>query len=457
MSLTNDNDGPISTTDLSDEFDAFLDMLKSEDGEPVTPEPSAAIPTSNTVELFDKLEALLGRFIAFPSDEALWAVVLWIAHAHTLDAFDSTPRLALLSPEKGSGKTRTLEILSLVVPEPTHAVNMSAAALYRLVGDRQPTLLLDEADTYLGAAVAKQHEDLRGLINAGHRRGAEVYRGEVAGKAVKVVSFPAFAACALAGIGDLPDTILDRSIVVSMKRRAPNEHLEGFRERKVRPEGEQLRARLTKWAATAVHSLTDAWPEMPPGITDRPADVWEPLLACADNIGGRWPERGRRAAVALNEARSQRDPSLGVQLLVDIRGIFNARGVDRLTSEHLVDALCHIEESPWGELRGEPIDPRGIARRLRRFEVRPGDHRFGDEVHKGYRREDFHDAWTRYLPDVADVADVAQSQPHKGGSQASALFEGDLGDHLHNNKCADPPPLSSEGQQAQHRQREATR
>lgn len=170
-------------------------------------------------DLLDELDGLLGRFIAFPSDHARHAVVLWVLHCHALDAFESTPRLALLSPEKGSGKTRTLELLSLVVPTPMHAVNMSAAALYRVVGDRQPTLLLDECDTYLGNTIAKQHEDLRGLINAGHRRGAMTYRGEVSGKSVAVVEFPAFAACALAGIGDLPDTILDRSIIVAMKRR----------------------------------------------------------------------------------------------------------------------------------------------------------------------------------------------------------------------------------------------
>jgi hypothetical protein len=139
---------------------------------------------------------LFSRFVAFGSDEARWAVTLWTGHAHAVEAFESTPRLALLSPEKGSCKTRTLEVLGLVVPEPMHAVNMSAAALYRVIGEKHPTLLLDEADTYLGASVAKQHEDLRGLINAG---------------------------CALAGLGDLPDTILDRSVVIAMKRRASHE------------------------------------------------------------------------------------------------------------------------------------------------------------------------------------------------------------------------------------------
>lgn len=271
-----------------------------------------------------------------------------------------------------------------------------------------------------------------------------------------VVAFPAFAACVLAGIGDLPDTILDRSIVIAMKRRAPNETVEAFRERRVRPEAERLAARLVEWGETNVETLEDAWPEMPEGITDRPADVWEPLLACADQIGGDWPERARGAAIVLNNARQQRDPSLGAQLLADCRNIFTDREAERLTSEQLVEALCNLDESPWGELRGKPIDARGVARRLRKFEVRPGDHRFDEGVKKGYRLEDFHDAWHRYLPPVADVALVVHPQPDEGASDDVAFVQSELTYVLHNNTegetTAHPSP-AGDGQQGQQPQR----
>jgi hypothetical protein len=394
----------------------------------VTPSPATSPPAEkeeelrdaqpyagpSSVTLFDELDNLFARFVAFGSDEARHAVVLWVAHAHTLKAYESTPRLAMLSPEKGSGKTRTLEVLGLVVPEALHAVNMSPAALYRVVALRRPTLLMDEADTYLGAAVAKQHEDLRGLINAGHRRGAKVYRAEVSGKEIKVVEFEAFAACALAGIGDLPDTILDRSIVIAMKRRAPGETVEPFRERKVRPETSALLKHLTAWGAANVAALTDAWPEMPPGITDRPADVWEPLIACADAIGGHWPERARQACVVLNAAREDRDPSLGVLMLSDCRQIFATRDVDRLTSESLVEYLCQLDESPWNDLRGKPVDKAKVAKFLRRFDIKPNHHRFASGTKRGYLLEDFEDAWARYLPapsnsDVTGVTGVTDS------------------------------------------------
>ena len=135
------------------------------------------------------------------------AVTLWAAHAWALDAFDSTPRLAFLSPEPGSGKTRALEILTLLVPWPMHAVNATPAALFRSVADpaTRRTILFDEIDTIFGPK-AKEHEELRGLLNAGHRR----VRGRLPLRRrrhpTNVAEFPAYAAVALAGLGKLPDT-----------------------------------------------------------------------------------------------------------------------------------------------------------------------------------------------------------------------------------------------------------
>lgn len=223
----------------------------------------------NPAQLLDDVEAFLARFVAFPSEAARIAVTLWVPHCHSLEAFESTPRLALLSPEKGSGKTRTLEVLDLLVPTPMHTVNMSAAALFRQVADKQPTLLMDECDTYLGWRVAQKHEELRGLVNAGHRRGAVAYR--VRKESLKVDEFPAFAAAALAGIGDLPDTIIDRSIVVRMKRRALSEKIAPFRTarpgQRARPyaRGSHRGPKSTSssWAPPAQRCPRASWTEPP--------------------------------------------------------------------------------------------------------------------------------------------------------------------------------------------------
>jgi hypothetical protein len=149
--------------------------------------------------------AFIARFCALPTEHAYTAVTLWAAHAWTLDAFDSTPRLAFLSPEPGSGKTRALEILTQLVPWPMHAVNATPAALFRSVADpaSRRTILFDEIDTIFGPK-AKEHEELRGLLNAGHRRSGVAYRCVGEGTRQEVAAFPAYAAVALAGLGQLP-------------------------------------------------------------------------------------------------------------------------------------------------------------------------------------------------------------------------------------------------------------
>ncbi len=363
-------------------------------------------------EILDKVDAMFARFVSFPMDEHRWATAAWVVHCWTIDAFESTPRLAVLSPEKGSGKTRVLEVIELIVPNPLFTVNISAPALFRKVSEGSCTLLLDEADTYLAPRVAQNHEDLRGLVNAGHRRGAVAYRAAVGAKGgVTVSEFPAFAPVALAGIGDLPDTILDRSVLIAMKRRSPNDIVEPFRRRKVEREAVELQGWLESWADRHVDTLSEYEPDLPEGIVDRPADVWEPLIAIGDTAGTVWTERIRTAAVTLNTIRQQRDPSYGIQLLTDIRKVFEAMTADRITSEALLEALVAMVDSPWGDLRGKPLDSRGLARRLRPYDIKSTTHRFGEITKRGYLLGDFHDAFTRYLPEhIPDLGEAQQAQ-----------------------------------------------
>lgn len=377
---------------------------------------------SDPATLLDDVKAFLKRFIAFPSDHSATAVALWVLHTHVLEAFDSTPRLAFLSPEKGSGKTRALEVLELLVPDPMHASNLSAAAIFRQISAKPNTVLLaDEADTYLGFKVAKDHEDLRGLVNAGHRRGASVYRCVGEPSKMQVQEFPAFCAVVLAGIGDLPDTIIDRSIVNRMRRRSPTEIVEPFRHRKARPQGEALRDRIALWGASVVESLKDVEPELPAGIVDRPADVWEPLIVIADQAGPEWSNRARSACVELQKERQASDPSLGIQLLADVRRVFEETDTDRLFSKDLVDKLCDIEEAPWGDIRGKAMDARGLARRLKPYQIHPHQIRIGDESLKGYETTDFYDAWKRYLlpPQNTETTETKATEQVTGPDRVS--------------------------------------
>jgi hypothetical protein len=350
-------------------------------------------------ELLDAVHEFLGRFVAYPSADTHVAHVLWIAHAHLMEAWESTPRLAFLSPEPGSGKTRALEATELLVPNPVEAVNVTPAYLFRKVGAEQgrPTILFDEIDTVFGPK-AKENEEIRGLLNAGHRRGAVAGRCVVRGKIVETEEIPAYCALAIAGLGALPDTILTRSIVVKMRRRAPGENVEPFRRRVHSPEGEALRDDLAAWAATIEAAMKNTWPVMPPGIVDRDADVWEAPLAVADAAGGEWPARARVAAVALVAASKAGTPSLGVKLLADVRAVMADE--DQLATEKLLHALHDLDESPWGDLRGKALDARGLSQRLRPYDIKPTTIRTDMGTPKGYRRQDFHDAWSRYLPAI---------------------------------------------------------
>ncbi|MEU6453641.1 DUF3631 domain-containing protein [Streptomyces sp. NPDC047065] len=357
------------------------------------------------VALLDEVEAFHRRFNVFPHEAAYVAVALWDAHAHLLDCFDSTPRIAFLSPEPGSGKTRALEIVETLVPQPMTAVNASAAALFRSVssGNGKPTILFDEIDTVFGPK-AGDNEELRGFLNAGHRRTGVTYRCIGDGGQQTVQAFPSYCAVAVAGLGSLPDTILSRSVIIRMRRRARNEKVEPFRARVHEAEGHKLRDRLAAWAEHARGFVMGAWPEMPDGVSDRPADVWEPLLAIADAVGGHWPERARAACVTLVTASRANDKgSIGVRLLTDLRDHVMT-GIDRLPTVAILDRLNSMDDAPWADMGGKPLDNRRLSKML--AEYMTGDNepiasrniKTGASVLKGYYAADLYDAWQRYCP-----------------------------------------------------------
>jgi Protein of unknown function (DUF3631) len=362
--------------------------------------------------LLDQVYQFIGRFVSYPSDHAHRAHALWIVHTHLMDAWESTPRLAALSPEPGSGKTRLLEASELLVPRPVEAINVTPAYLFRKVGDPEgrPTILFDEIDTVFGPK-AKDNEEIRGLLNAGHRRGAVAGRCITKGKIVETEEIPAYCAVALAGLGNLPDTLLSRAVVIRMRRRAPGEHVEPFRRRVSQREGHELRDQIAVWADQILGRVIDAWPAMPEGIADRDADVWEALLAVADVAGGDWPEHARVAAVTLVTLAKQSSPSLGIRLLSDLRTLFG--NVDVMATDTILKKLHELIESPWGDLRGKPLNDRGLAKLLRPYDVKPKLLRIGSYVGRGYAREDLHDAWVRYLQSdaksVTPVTGVADS------------------------------------------------
>ena len=355
-------------------------------------------PVPDGSEVLDHVEEFLGRFVAFPSEAARVAVTLWCAHTHLVEEFDSTPRLALLSPEKQCGKTRVLELLELLCVGAERLSDASPSYMFRRIGAGAVTVALDEADAIWKRGKGDEAaEALRSIVNSGHRKGAFVGRVEMNGQKGELKRYPVYAPVALAGIGNcLPETILDRAVIVAMRRRAPDERVVDYRERTTRPEGEALRDQLAVWATSVADRVGKPWPEMPPGVVDRPADVWEPLLQVADLAGGDWPRKARAACVGFVSGAHEDTASIGVRLLGDLRDLFGEAEV--MSTRSILDELRSLDEAPWGDWYGKPLAERGLAKLLRPYGIKSTKVRIGDASVRGYRREMLHDPWLRYLP-----------------------------------------------------------
>ncbi|MDJ0342600.1 DUF3631 domain-containing protein [Streptomyces sp. H10-C2] len=362
------------------------------------PDPDAT--ASHGAALLDRLKAAVARFVILPSEEALDATVLWVAATHLQPSWQHAPRLAVVGPAKRCGKSRLLDILTETVHHPVMTVNSTAAAVFRSITEEPPTLLVDEADTIFGTPKqAEKNEEMRGLLNAGHQRDRYVLR--VVGNDHTPHRFHTFAMAALAGIGDLPDTIMDRSIVVRMRRRATGEHVSPYRTKRDSPDLHELRALLAQWTAPLAEQALLLEPSMP--VEDRAADTWEPLVIIADLAGGPWPDRARHACTTMvtAEAEAEQDSPSNARILADIRRIFHAKGEQaQLCTDEILYALNGDPEAPWAEHGRGGLTPRGLCAMLREYGIHSGNVRAGDIQRKGYTRAKFTDAWKRYCPGV---------------------------------------------------------
>jgi Protein of unknown function (DUF3631) len=350
------------------------------------------------------------RFVVLTDPQAD-TVALWIAHTHAIEAAETTPYLAVTSAEKRSGKTRLLEVLELVVHEALPTANTSDAALFRSISKLDPTLLLDEVDAIFKA---REREDLRGLLNAGFRRGAVVRRMGGSNNTT-FETFEVFCPKAFAGIGNcLPDTILDRSIGIGLERKMRSEAVERFRRRDVGPEGAELRDRIADWIEPQRDWLHAARPRLPDELDDRAQDMWEPLLAIADIAGAEWPQRALNAALELSGNGNREDDSTTALLLKDICTVFSNGAGDRLRTADLITHLAEIEESPWGDWYGKPISPQALSKLLRPHRIRTMPVRTDDGVVKGYKREQFENAFARVLGVTGVTAVTSESASQAG-------------------------------------------
>lgn len=319
------------------------------------------------------------------------AICLWIILTHVVDVVRVLPILALVSPVRRCGKTTLLGIIQILVSRGLMSSNITPASLYRVVDEWKPTLIIDEADTFLAKS-----EELVGIVNAGHTRdSAYVYRVASANKTRR---FNVYCPKLIAGIGYRSPTITDRSIVITHQRKRHDEHVAKYCA-KDNDDLVALRARIARWAADNQEAISAAEFNRPKIANDRALDNWESLLAIASCVGGNWLGVATEAAETLSVAHEKAMCS-GEELLRDIRAVFAAKGCSRIYTSSLIDALCSDQEKPWGTFnRGRPVSPRQIGKLLEDFGIESHDIRSGEQVKKGYWLSDFEDAFARYAPE----------------------------------------------------------
>jgi len=361
--------------------------------------------TVDGANVLNDVRRLLRKYVVFPSDEAADAVTLYAAATHAMPQLEFAPRLVIKSPVKRCGKSRLLDVLSELVRQPLATVDISAAALVRSITEKAPpTIMLDEADAIFGKALKgdEKAEALRGMLNAGFGRGRPYIRWDAAARTTE--KCPTFAMAIIAGIGSMPDTIEDRAVIITLRRKTEAEVVAKYRIRRDKPAVTAQKDQLEGWVQPLAEQIGTAEPDMPPGLNDRAEDVWEALIAVADFAGGDWPQRARTAAQALSSAAESAaaDNSLAVTLLDDLRTVFDMfPGIDRLSTSVIVDKLVSLEDSPWANVGRppRPLDSSGLSYRLRDYGVRPKPIRFGEHTARGYYRAELADIWQRYLPD----------------------------------------------------------
>jgi hypothetical protein len=345
-------------------------------------------PWPEPVTLSDVLSeavAAVRRHVWVGENEAV-AAALWTAWSYHVQAFDVAPLLRVTSPVKRCGKTTLGRVLAAMLPRVLSVSSITPAALFRVIEQASPTLVIDEVDTFLAGS-----DELRGLLNAGHTRDS-AFVVRVEGEDHQPRKFSVFGAKLLLGIGGVAPTIEDRSITIALERKPPGANVARLTRRALAALRDVGR-RFARWAIDHGDEIDpDADPAAPETLNDRQADCWRPLFHLADLAGGDWPRRARQAAVALAVAD---EDELPLRLLADLRAVFVASGRDAMATGELLGLLQKLPDSPWPTLcHGRPITPHRLARTLAQFGIRPRHERNW----RGYLKADFAAAWERYCP-----------------------------------------------------------
>jgi hypothetical protein len=323
-----------------------------------------------------------------------FVATLWAIATYLFEVFDSFAYLTITSPTKGCGKSQFAEILELLCCRPMLSVNVSEAALFRSIENDKPTVIIDEAEA-LRNRTSERARYLLSILQAGYKKGAVVPR--CVGRGHEVEKFSVFCPKAIVAIGNLPDTLVDRSIVVLMRRHLESEKVKRFRRRIVTEEATRITGLITAWIHAHKQEIAQAYLKQNlEFLRDREAEIWEPLFAVAAIACPERLEDLKQIAIRLSGKKTEMDvdESQGLRLLADIRAIFEKTKRKAIRSADLVKWLRKEAANHWGD----ELTETKLAGLLRPFGIGPKQVWMNANNVRGYRREDFKSAFARYLP-----------------------------------------------------------
>jgi hypothetical protein len=363
----------------------------------------------------DRIDHFIRRFLILPNESDYTIVSLWIAHTYFTHKIKTTPRLAIISPEYGCGKSRVLEVLESLsfkgekLDHHTRSYLMRTVDLIREEFSRSPTLLIDEIDSVFRKN-SEEGEATRAFANTGYR--ATGFYGITEGDSKKTpTKFRTFAPMALAGKGEvLPESVMTRAVIIRLQRRMGNEFIEDFLTDLVAFEAEELREELLGWSDYCAQDISTLNPELP--VRDRDREVWLPLFIVAHLADEVWIKRAEIALANIQESKSDNTLPRERQLLSDIWKIFQGQEREKIKSAAIILGLIEMHDSEWDTYNyGKPINERALAKKLRTYGIKPAQIRFENgQGAKGYYRSEVESAVKRYLePSVSAISETTET------------------------------------------------
>lgn len=336
------------------------------------------------------VEKYINEYVGFADNYSL-PIALWVLATYTFPSFDAFPYMVITADTKRSGKTRLAEIISFCCSNPRFFTAMTPSTMFNIIEAEHPVVIFDEAETLSSESQGVMSQ----VLNAGYRKGSKVPRmvGKDQWKEYDTYSPKIFVL-----IGDVRDTLRDRSIIVRMKRMDTPTR---FVHEVVKAKGAELRDEITTELEPHLQAIAQAYMDFK-GIeflTDRDEEIWSPLFVMAQIF---CPERmaelsriavdmatektvAKRRYVDMGESEdAAQDNEYKLRLLSDLLTVMNGKS---MSSQDAVNGLREMPTAPWRKFRGDGITMHNIADMLSQFGVRPVPVRSGKKVFRGYKLE----------------------------------------------------------------------